>query len=214
MIGRVVHTAVGLASIALLFSGCGDSGRSSSGPASSSSTVAPSPSKGNYDALRLSGALEAERFSTFREMAGSADRVALGQFVEFRDGRTIQGDAAEDVVRMIEGVFAVESNVSGSGAEEVVVQFVSAGGTDEAHRQGLSDLQAAVRAGPAVAFLREKQDDSGGWRLVNSYGLVTASEEYPVDVPLGEVDARPDPEDGMDPRGKFRDLSEFVSSLK
>jgi hypothetical protein len=157
-------------------------------------TTVPAAGTGDvagWSALKISGD-EVEGYKSFDEMFASADRVVVGRFTSFAPGRTIQGDATDDVVRMIDGEFRIEEPLKGEGST-LTVEFLGGSADEDEAKEDAARIQSAAGSNTTVLFLRNKagKGEEGLIRLVNSYGLVTSTDRAPVDVPLGEVPEGP-----------------------
>jgi hypothetical protein len=149
-----------------------------------SDTGAPTDSA--YTALRVQG-LEVESYGSLREMAGSADLVAIGKFTSFDISRTIRGDAAQDVVVYGKATLVVTRKVVEEPvATELPVEFLLPYGPDEAAAKA-AEFAADLPKEEVLVFLRHKGGaEAGLYRVVNSQGLWTTTARAALDTPLAE----------------------------
>lgn len=149
-----------------------------------SDTSAPTDSA--YAALRVQG-LEVESYGSLREMAGGADLVVIGKFTSFDISRTIQGDAAQDVVVYGKATLVVTRKVVEEPvATELPVEFLLPYGPDEAAAKA-AEFAAGLPQEEVLVFLRHKGGaEAGLYRLVNSQGLWTSTVRATLDAPLAE----------------------------
>ncbi len=136
--------------------------------------------------LRISG-LEAERFDTLADLVASADAVVVGEFASFGLSRTLEGDAAEDVVVYAKADLWISETIAGrSFGESVPLEFLLPVGPAEADG-AIDALRAALPGGRLVVFLRDKGGEEAGlFRVVNSTGLWAETARAAVDAPLAE----------------------------
>ena len=141
------------------------------------------------------GGEEVESYDTAAEMALASDIVAVGSFQDFRVSRTIQGDAAEDVLIYIGATFVPSNVIAGEpGHDVIVVEFISPSPNTDATLSEVND--AADKE--VLVFLRNKGGaEDGLYRLVNSAGLWEESNDQLV-APLHEAFG-PSDADGQKP---------------
>jgi hypothetical protein len=130
-------------------------------------------------------AREAENFPSLKDMEASADAVVTGRFGPFAVGRTIQGDAAEDVVVFLETDFRIGETLAGTDyGSSVPLEFLGPADPNEADDR-VQELNASLPAQRMVVFVRDKGGSEAGlFRVVNSTGLWAATSRSPVDTPL------------------------------
>lgn len=126
-----------------------------------------------WETLRVN-ADEVEGYESMAEMAIEADAVVLGT-IESIDGiRTVQGDAAEDVVTYVVASVRVDDTLRGSAeaSQPILLEFLLNLPVDRTDA-AVDDLRRALPDGDLVLFLRAKRggEESGRYRLVNSLGL-------------------------------------------
>lgn len=142
---------------------------------------------GFWSALRVEGD-DVEGFPTLAAMARGADAVVVGRFSSFGVSRTLQGDAAEDVVVYAKATLEIEKTlVGGAPAASVPLEFLLPAGPGEADAAA-ARLNQELPGGRMVVFLRGKRapGEAGLYRVVNSRGLFAATARGPVDTPLAE----------------------------
>ena len=214
---RSFAAAFGIGLVLALASGCGDSEGDRSERVVAGADPEARPAVAERDAwagLRITGD-EAEHYTTFEEMRDAADAVVVGVFTGFSPGRQLQGDTEEDRIWYIDGTVAVSEAIRGPWAAPttIEVECLSGAPDEESLDADVAALESAVGTGEAVLFLREKGGDEAGLlRLVNSDGLVTATVERPVDVPLGDVVVGPT--ELSDPTARWPTLDDFVADLR
>lgn len=149
------------------------------GPAGSFSTI------GFWEMLRIGGD-EVEYYPTLEDMANGADAVVLGRFGGSLPGRTVHGDASEDVVAYLVTRLDVSRMLAGHLDTDIVtVEFLVNGGPTP---EGLAWLQENLPDGDIVLFLRGKRGkgEEGLYRPVSSVGLWASSQRAVLDTPLAE----------------------------
>jgi hypothetical protein len=109
-------------------------------------------------------------------MRASADLVVVGHIAEYGISRSIQGDAAEDVVTYSLAEVVVDSVVSGdtSPGSKIPVEFLLTAITPKAAAVQVEGARAELTNGDSLLlFLRAKRfkEEAGLYRLVNSSGL-------------------------------------------
>lgn len=218
---RSVVTSIAFAAL-LTAAGCASSDPNSattkpSAPAPSAKRDAGPPSADSFAPLVLAGADEASNFQDFKEMVAGSDAVVTGKFERFEAGRVFQADSPEDVLYYIDGVFQVEDFIHGSGDQTIQIEFLSSAANKDQVQTLISDLPDATGSGISVAFLHDKQgqEEQGLVRLSSSYGLVTATDRAPVDVPLGEVPPAPLPRlEVQAPSATWKSMDDFIGAVK
>lgn len=152
-------------------------------------TTQPHPSSmAFFEGLRIGGD-EAEGWGTIAEMKADSDVVGVATFLRFELGRTLQGDAIEDVMAYGEATLTFKETISGEApGEQVAVEFVLPGNVREqaATAERLAD---DLPVGDVLVFLRAKRGtgEDGLYRLVNSTGLWTATTRAALDAPLADA---------------------------
>lgn len=188
-------------------------------------------SRDAWEPLRLTGN-EMEWYDSAEAMADAADLVVVGRITGFRPGR--QAGAEDPVagpVQFVDAVVAVDEVLGGSAprgpapAGALAVEFLAPVGAPDQLRGYLADLRPLVDRGTVVLFLRDKgtavagvppfPQEAGLLRVINSYGLVTATREDPVDAPLGEVpDGEPGQAAGLDYGSRWTNLDRFIGDVR
>ena len=116
------------------------------------------------------GGSEVEQYADFGEMAAAADGVVIARVTGVALSRTIQGDAAEDVVPMIRVDLAVESVLAGTAVPSAVaLELIAPDVSVDAARERAAKMDAERSQQPVLVFLRRKE--LGYHRPVNSLGL-------------------------------------------
>lgn len=152
-------------------------------------TAQPNPSSmAFFEGLRIGGD-EAEGWETIAEMKAESDVVGVATFESFELGRTLQGDAIEDVIAYGEARLTFKETISGEApGGQVAVEFVLPGNAREqaATAERLAD---DLPVGDVLVFLRAKRGagEDGLFRLVNSTGLWTATTRAALDAPLADA---------------------------
>lgn len=141
-----------------------------------------------WETLRVEGD-EVEYFPSLADMATSADAVVVGTFGGFSASRTIVGDAPEDSVFYAKAELVVSQVLTGrTQGDTMPVEFLLPimPGDEDAIVQGMA---SSLPKGEMVLFLRAKlgTNESGLFRLVNSYGLWTQTARSALDTPLSEL---------------------------
>ncbi|QXC59737.1 hypothetical protein KSP35_15295 [Aquihabitans sp. G128] len=196
-----------------------DARRVRGGRRGASPTLRSAPSSvevGSYRALGLHGGDEVASPKTFAETFLASDFVAVGSFEHFEVGRMVQGDAAEDQVHYLNGVFKIDDVLRGDLGDEVTVEFLTGATGKRALADAVEDLTDDVVGARSVVFLHAKGGigEEGKVRLTSSYGLVTATDRAKVDVPLGEVPAPPFPRTEVEePATAWATMDQFVEAM-
>lgn len=174
----------------------------------------PPSSMAFFEGLRIGGD-EAEGWATIGEMKSESDIVGTGTFTSFSLGRTIQGDAPEDVVAYGQARLQLDDTISGKAPDgQIVVEFVLPG--DSADYAAIAKgLENNLPQGEVLVFLREKRgsNEAGLYRLVNSNGLWASTTRAPVDAPLADArvgDVYPEETGDL---SDFEELVAYVESL-
>jgi hypothetical protein len=116
------------------------------------------------------GGSEVERYADFEEMAAAADTVVIARAKSAALSRTIQGDAAEDVVPMIRVDLVIDMILAGASVpSEVALEFVAPDVGAAAARERAAKIDAVLPDRPLLIFLRRKE--LGFHRAVNSLGF-------------------------------------------
>lgn len=165
-----------------------------------------------WDALRIAGD-EVEGYARVDEMAASADAVLVGRVSSVGLSRTIQGDAAEDLVALAMVRITVVKLISGTASPEVAVEFLLPSPREPVDEQ-IASVVASAPDDEMVLFLRAKRGrgEEGLYRIVNSSGLWTATARNALDTPLADA---PPVESGLfaSEEGGWRTLDDLVSYL-
>lgn len=174
-----VCAALLLASVA----GCGDQAIPPAEPVSEDqSTVDP------WAPLRSAGALEAEPPRPIADLGDSADVVALGQFTDTREVRTVgYGQAAAYVLPVS---FVPSSVLKGDAPAPIMVEFLLFVGGPDGVNAGVKAYREALLGTEMLLLLRAKrgEGEQGLYRVVNSYGLWVETDRHDLDAPLAEKD--------------------------
>lgn len=118
------------------------------------------------------GAVESEQYNSLREMSEAADAVVIAHLTDFGRVREIQGDAVEDIVRMIGGDLAIDRTLSGASYDSPLpLEFVLVE-QGEPWQDTVEGIRGSFPRDSMLVFLREKRDGSGQFRVVNSLGLI------------------------------------------
>ena len=186
--------AAGLLVIVLL-GGCGES-------------AAPESTSGDADVRDFWSTLiveadEVESFNSLTELKSSSDLVVIGELDGLTLGRTIQGDAPEDVVLYADARFSVDETIKGSSTKEVNVEFlVPAASAAQARELLKTTADSGLPSSPSLLFLRDKGGAEAGFlRIVNSEGLWVQDNDS-VTPPLV-------PSDRLDGSGVLKEAAEF-----
>lgn len=148
---------------------------------------------------------EVEQYGSLKEMAGSADLVVRGRFVDYELSREFIGETGDDVVVYAKAAVHVDEVVRGEQITgEVDLEFLIPRSPAVARsiiRQGARQLPKRDH----IFFLRAKQN--GTYRLVNSAGL-WAWQEDSLRAPMSVDSEHP----ALAPRVRFqRELNGLTS---
>jgi hypothetical protein len=124
-------------------------------------------------------------------MLQASDAVVVAKVSGMEIGRTVQGDAPEDVVTYARVDLRVERVLSGEVPDLVPLEFLL-GPTPEHAAAELLRLQRSIPTDPAVFFLHEKQGkgEQGLYRVTSTTGLWAATAREELDAPLQEESPR------------------------
>jgi hypothetical protein len=191
----------------------------------SSADSAGAPSRDAWEPLRVQGT-DMEWFDSVEDMADASDVVVVGKIAEFAPGRSFEiPDPAAGPVQFLDVTIEVDEVLSGElpAGETVVVEFAPPLLSAEEDPYDMDELNALVDQGELVLFLRDKGTSIGGveplpeeeglLRLVNSYALVTETDEAPADVPLVE-EAEVDELEGYETLEVSDDVAEFTGHVR
>lgn len=163
-----------------------------------------------WEALRVTGD-EAEGYPSLESMAEAAGAVVVGRLTRVEIGRTVQGDAPEDLAGYALTVLTVDTVLMGSVSTEAVpLEFLLAGAPQS--EEGASALAEDLPEDRLLVFLRAKRGagEAGLYRAVNSLGLWTNSDRAELDAPLAEG---PPQEEGVyaEELAALQDLEAMIS---
>lgn len=146
---------------------------------------------------------EASYFETLEDVSAASDSVVIGQPLRFRLSRTIQGDAAEDVVSYAAMDVEIVTLVAGRSVDVVPVEFLVNESDPERAIELIEALDEALPDQRLMIFLHEKEGEgeAGLFRLTTSGGLW-------VDTASGVIA----PLD-VNARDRFADELESVTSI-
>ena len=162
-----------------------------------------------WDALRITGADEAEGWATFGEMTSASDIVVVAEIASFELSRTFQGDAAEDLVGYGKANLKVIETLQDNPPEGLIPVEFLLGGNPKNYGATVEAIGRAVPQGRFLAFLRAKrgEGEEGLYRLVNSNGLWGQVEGTTIGAPMA------DPEFGMPYAAELARLASFEELL-
>jgi hypothetical protein len=166
----------------------GDSG-SDAGAVVSHDAAAPNEvvrSEAFWSAFRIDGEW-VEYQPTLVALAEHADLVATGTITGMGKPLTTQGDAAEDVVTEATLLLTIDrsTNATFGPGTSVTVTMVSAQQLTELEQARLTRLLPSSK----VLVLLRKRNDNGLFRIVNGFGLWSATTRSALDCP---IEAYPD----------------------
>lgn len=142
-----------------------------------------------WDHLRLDGAEDATPRDSVAQIAIDSDTVVRGRFESFEAGEMFQGEEPEDRTYYVDGLLSVDEVLSGSTLESPIRVAFLVIERGEPIQLSIKNIVEADRDGEVIAFIHERDDRPGEYRLFNRYGLWTTGTDGSLITPLGDFPA-------------------------
>lgn len=156
----------------------------------------------------------AEFHPDLRALVTASELVALGEVERVTAGPTLQGDAAEDVVvHAALSIRLLEVMRGEAGAQKIELRQILPTVSDEAELQTtIAQMNSALPLGGPIVVMLRRRTDTGGWVVVNGYGLWAETLRVEVDAPLNPEP----PHDGVygPELDALDDFEQFVAAIR